>query len=79
MYFLREISLLKSQQIRVILQHFWTGLSMQKKRERREALCDIDISDDAIPVVDQIWPVAQKIISESVRLMLPLLKLFGVG
>jgi hypothetical protein len=52
---------------------------MQKKRERREALCDIDISDDAIPVVDQIWPVAQKIISESVRLMLPLLKLFGVG
>jgi hypothetical protein len=40
--------------------------------------CDIDSSSDAGSVVTQIWPIVQKIISESVCLVTPLLKLFGV-
>jgi hypothetical protein len=40
--------------------------------------CDIDVSYDASSVVSQLWPTAQKIIFESVRLVTPLLKLFGV-
>lgn len=39
----------------------WT-ITGQEKESR-------EISADAIPVVDQIWPVVQKIISESVRLV----------
>ena len=60
MHFLWEISLLASQQIRVILQHYWV-INAKEKGEEGDP-CDID-TFDAIPVVDQIWPVAQKIIS----------------
>ena len=30
--------------------------------------CDVDASDNALPLVDQLWPIAQKIIPESVKL-----------
>ena len=49
-----------------------------KENQEEGGPCNIDISDNAIAVIDQIWPMAQRIISESVRLMTPLLKLFGV-
>jgi len=39
---------------------------------------DIDLPYDAGLVVSQLWPTAQKIILESVHLVTPLLKLFGV-
>jgi hypothetical protein len=39
--------------------------------------CDVDASDNTLPVVNQLWPMAQKIISESVKLAMPLLLLFG--
>ncbi len=39
--------------------------------------CDVGASDNALPVVDQLWPMAQKIISESVKLAMLLLLLFG--
>ena len=61
MHILREISLLASQQIKAILQHYWVINSKEKGEEGGP--CDIDTSDDAIPVVDQIWTGAQKIIS----------------
>ncbi len=41
--------------------------------------CDIDLSSNAESVVFQLWGTAQKVIHESVRLVTPLLKLFGVG
>ena len=39
--------------------------------------CDVDASDNALPVVNQLWPMVHKIISESVKLAMPLLLLFG--
>ena len=38
---------------------------------------DVDASDNVLPVVNQLWPMVQKIISESVKLTMPWLLLFG--
>ena len=39
--------------------------------------CDVNTSDNALPVVDQLWPITQKIVCKSVKLVTPLLMLFG--
>jgi hypothetical protein len=59
---------------------FFFGSWQHPTKENQEdgGPCNIDISDNAITVIDQIWLIAQRIISESVNLMTPLLKLFGV-
>ncbi len=49
-----------------------------KENQEEGGPCIIDTSNDDFTVIEQIWPLAQKIISESVKLMTPLLKLFGV-
>jgi len=42
------------------------------KHAREEGgTCDDNFDDDETPVVDHIWPVAQKIISEAVKLVTP--------
>ena len=49
-----------------------------KENQEEGGPCIIDTSNDDVTVIEQIWPLAQKIISESVKLMAPMLKLFGV-
>ena len=64
---------------------YWEAMEAEPAGTRRVAQyrgaikdSDIDVSYDASSVVSQLWPTAQKIIFESVRLVTPLLKLFGV-
>ena len=56
----------------------WIEHGMINSNELIGGPCAIDHSDGALPVCEQIWPYAQKIIATAVEMMEPLLKLMGV-